>query len=290
MSGMRNLPTAPGRRLDLLGFLGWALLGLLLALPAAAQAAQDSEPGSGPLREGHLRIAQLLPASGGVEVVVNPKAGEGKDRGGGPSTTFGPLEFRRVSGYRSFAPGIYDVKVRRGGETLMEMTYGLGERRHYTLVLYGVPSGEAPQPATLWKRLNTFFAGFEAGVANGWVAQHRMLLDRPGRTRGASRLRVMHAAPGLAAVALKLHKGGTTVGYGEVRYPEVGPHLEVEPGTWRVVVRPPGSPLKLLEVEIRAEPDGLATLFLTGTPFRPGADRPPDPPELVLAPSPSSPR
>lgn len=234
--------------------LSWTALG---PIPAAAE-------------DGMLRIAQLWPGTESVAVSL-----ESADH----DVTLGPLSSPRVGEYRSVPPGVYDVTVRRDDRTLMEARYGIGGDRHYTLVLYGIPTPEAPQPETLWKKLRSWFSGSEVAVPNGWVAQHRMLLDSPGRTLGRSRVRILHAVPGWSTVHVELRGSEETLDYGTLGYPQVGSVQEVAPGEWTAVVRPPSSPLNLLEKTFRAEPDRLVTLFLTGS------VEPAVPPRLVVAPS-----
>lgn len=216
-------------------------------------------PGAAASEDGSLRIAQLLPGADPVEVKLS------SDTDGGSERTFGSLSFRQISDYKDLPPGRYGVTVRLAGETVLEASYGIGSTRRYTLVLYGVLAGEAPQPVTTWKKVTSWFSGLEASVPNGWVAQHRMLLDEPGRTLGQGRVRIMHAAPGFSTLHLQLENRDARLSYGTLRYPQMGGHQEIAAGSWTVVVTPPNSPLQLLSRHIDVKPNAMVTIFVTGS-------------------------
>ena len=228
-------------------FLSVVLIVGLTQIPVAAQ------------QEARLRIAPLIPNIALLDVRLQPVGQESP-------LQLDNLPFKQITDYQSIMPGRYEVEVRSQDTLIMKKTYGIGVRGTYTLALFGIkPLTPVSEKRTLWANLKWIFGGVEATTSDGYLPQMHLLNDDFRGSEKNTKIRVMHAAPGVVALLVDLEDGKKTILAKGLQYPKVSKVKKVDPGEASLAVSMKSSPFKLIQNSTDLEANTMITAFVVGS-------------------------
>lgn len=110
--------------------------------------------------------------------------------------------------YRSMPNGVYEISVKSNGDELLKKKFGLAGGEKYTQIIYGRPSfSSRKNEETFTHKMHYIFEGSENYTKNGFLPGEIMFRDKMVLKKGATSVRVFHAAAGVTPINLKLREG-----------------------------------------------------------------------------------
>lgn len=109
------------------------------------------------------------------------------------------------SGYSSFTPAVYRLKLWSSNKALLSTRLGLAANEKYTTIIYGRPDFLTQMNQSDWTHtMHYIFQGSENYTKNGFLPGMMLFRDKVRLQKGYCQIRVFHAAAGFSPVTIKL--------------------------------------------------------------------------------------
>ncbi|AVR46312.1 hypothetical protein C7S20_14140 [Christiangramia fulva] len=121
------------------------------------------------------------------------------------------IHSNEVTAYKQLPSHKYSIIVASNEDELLKKTFGLASAEKYTQVIYGIPSySSRKNEETFTHKMHYIFEGSENYTKNGFLPGIMTFRDKFKLKKGATAIRVFHAAAGVTPINLKLREGKKT--------------------------------------------------------------------------------